>query len=96
MIPISHLDPAEVLIALYNAAFGDGYKVSLRVDTHPLTPKLAREVLDGGAQLEEVGGRTLRIDLSGPELDPTAFDRHNGLGSARKAIESLRSEDAPT
>ena len=94
MIPIADLDRVEVLIALYNGASGDGYKDYLREDSHPLTLRLAEEILHNGAQLETVGGRILRIDLSGPELDPQLYDRHNGLGSARKAIESLRSEDA--
>ena len=80
-LTISHLEKAEVLCRLYNAArpspvFG-AEAMSLADAEDLVTRCLNFQILDG---------RALKIHLSGPLLDPREYDLANGPGAAKKAL----------
>jgi hypothetical protein len=82
------LDLAKVLAVLYNAASPKGIWFS-SYDPAPLTVKEAQEELDPiyVPRFETVRGRVLRIDLTLPYIDPTEYNKHNGLNCAEWVID---------
>ncbi len=93
-IDISHLSPPEVLQALYNAARQQGlgaFNEEGRAG-QDLTLDQARKLIDSHGlenRFDYVNGRVMKVELSGTTLDPTLFDRDNGEGAARRAIDSI-------
>lgn len=88
-IPIGDLDKAAVLAALYNNSRiqGMGFLQALPGD---MTVAQAREELKGGSYFDYLHGKVMKVNLSGDTLNPSGYDRDNGEGAARRAIESLR------
>jgi hypothetical protein len=49
----------------------------------------------GRLYFDYVGGRPLKIDITGDELDPRLYDRDQGEGAAAMAISELTGSSAP-
>lgn len=88
-ISLEGLDKAEVLAALYNASHPQGLGF-LHYDPTPMTIEKAREYLAQSTYFDYLEGRVMKIDLSGDELNPWAYDRDNGAGAAEAVILTLR------
>lgn len=85
-ISIAGMDKAAVLVALYNAAkpLGLGW---LHYDSTPMPIESARKLLKSGqTYFDYVGGRVMKVDLSGDEFDSRLYDRDNGEGAAENAL----------
>lgn len=89
MISIAGLDKAAVLMALYDAArpLGMGF---LHYRPEPMTREQADGLLAKSLHFDYVGGRPLKIDLSGDELNQGLYDRDQGEGAAQRCIDKLR------
>lgn len=89
-ISLKGLDKADVLAALYNASRPQGLGF-LHYDPEPMTRDQAQELLDSGyTDFDYLKGRVMKVNLSGDELRPYAYDRDNGAGAAETAISALR------
>ena len=103
MISIAGLEKWQVLKALYDNAqpLGMGF---LQASQAELSEQDAKHICgDGGdpepgqslarrraLSFDYVGGRPLKVDLSGDEFDPWLYDRDQGTGAAARAIAALR------
>lgn len=88
-INISKLNKADVLAALYNNSkpLGLGF---LHHTTGVMTTKEAQTLLDSGqSYFDYLQGRVMKIDLSGDELETWLYDRDNGGGAAKRALQAL-------
>lgn len=90
-IDISKLDKAEVLAALYNNSHPMGLGL-LQFNSKEMTVKEARKLLETQVSFDYIYGRVMKIDLSGDTLDPWLYDRDNGEGAAKAAIEGLEAK----
>lgn len=95
-IDLTHLDKAEVLAALFNAASPAGMGFLAATGS-----KGAMTVADARAMLAEqqcfdyIGGRSCKVDFRTNEFDPWLYDRDNGgEGTAERIIERLRKTGA--
>lgn len=93
MISIAGLDKARVLKALYDNArpLGMGF---LQATEGLMSEEDAVKLVEAqagrrGLYFDYVGGRPLKVDLSGDEFDPCLYDRDQGHGAAARAIASL-------
>jgi hypothetical protein len=88
-IDISTLDKGSVLAALYNASrpLGMGF---MQYDPKPMQPEEATELLKRSTYFDYLKGRVMKVNLRGSTLDPALYDRDNGDGAAKRAIEALR------
>lgn len=89
-ISLKGLNKAAVLASLYNVSrpLGMGF---MSYDPKPMTVEEAQKILEHDTDLDYLKGRVMKINLSGEELDPWLYDRDNGNGAAKRAIESLQS-----
>lgn len=74
------LDPPESALPI-SLAEADWYVENLRE---------TRQIL----YWARIGGRVLKVNLTGNSLDPTKYDEANGKGAAKAAIDHLRKEAA--
>jgi len=103
-IDISSLKTADVLAALYNAArCGGGPFAPRQYTPEDMTLEAAQSLINeirdttrGEASRQRsvlyfdyLRGRVMKVDISGPMLDPRLYDRDNGEGAARRALEPL-------
>lgn len=102
-IDISGLDKAAVLAALYNSAHPQGMGF-LHYDPTPMTTEDASTYLEVGDDLTQwfgsqgskrlyfdyLKGRVMKVDISGDTLDTWGYDRDNGQGAAKRAIDAIR------
>lgn len=94
-INLSGLDKAAVLAALYNASRPQGMGF-MHYDPAPMSVEQARLLLTETTDFDYLQGRVMKINLSGDELDPWGYDRDNGEGAARMAIESINAFGSDT
>lgn len=89
-VSIAGLDKTALLQALYERARPQGMGI-LRYDfeERPLSPEVAAAALAGG-YIDYLGGRSLKVDLSGDEVDPWLYDRDNGAGALAEVVQRLR------
>lgn len=90
MINIEGLKKADVLKVLYNNSkpLGMGY---LHFEEKNMTTEEADEILTYHTNFDYLKGRVMKIDLSSDiEFDERLYDRDNGVGSAERVINSLR------
>ena len=88
-ISLVGLDKAAVLAALYNVAKPQGMGF-MHYDPAPMTYDQAKAILEGGqTDFDYLKGRVMKINLSGDDLDVWGFDRNNGEGVAKAAIDSI-------
>ena len=88
MIDISKMDKADVLAALYNRAQTQGLGL-LHYTPEPLAKEEAEALLEMRTYFDYLKGRVMKVELSGDELDPRLYDRDNGQGAAKAALEHL-------
>jgi len=98
-IDISKLDKAEVLAALYNGSRQQGMGFMNARGGSGMTAEQAskeintakREMRSGRVSIrfDYLHGRVMKLDIGGDTLDPRLYDRDNGQGSARNALDSL-------
>lgn len=89
-LSIKGLDKAAVLAALYNASKPQGLGM-LHFDPKPATTEQAREWLKASGPrcyFDYLHGRVMKVDLSGDVLKTWLYDRDNGVGAAKRALES--------
>jgi hypothetical protein len=90
------LTDAEVLAALYNAAkpLGMGW---LNYSPEPMSTEEAEKVLEEARRysaypedvyFDYLDGRVVKTSIGEGEIDPRLYDRDNGEGAARAAIEA--------
>ena len=87
-IDISKTDKAAVLMALYDNAQAQGLG-ALHYKPEPMTRDEAAKLLEENARqyFDYVRGRVMKVDLSGDTLSTRLYDRDNGEGAARRALE---------
>jgi hypothetical protein len=88
-INIKDLNRADVLAALYNASKPQGMGF-MHYDPTPMRREEAEALLKQGKRFDYLKGRVMKVELSGNEFDPWGYDRDNGPGSAKAALNSLR------
>lgn len=88
-IDISHLDKADVLVALYNASKQQGMGFLDTRGRFLLSKEEANELLKAETYFDYLNGRVMKVDLSGNELDPWLYDCDNGQGAAERALENI-------
>lgn len=90
MIFIGDLNKADVLAALYNAAkpLGMGF---LHYNPKPMTRKEAEEELKQSSYFDYLNGRVMKIEIDN-QIDPSCYDRDNGIGTAERVIVALRKD----
>jgi hypothetical protein len=90
-IDISDLNKADVLAALYDASRPLGMGM-LSYDPRPMTREQAEGLLERNTYFDYLQGRVMKVDLKGDSFDPWLYDRDNGEGAAKKAIDGLRAK----
>lgn len=87
-LDINGLDKVTLLRALYDRAQAQGCS-HLSLEPGPLSSDEARRLFEAnGGAFSFIKGRLLKVDLSGTEIDVSAYDRNNGWGAAVAAIRS--------
>lgn len=89
-INITGLDKAAVLAALYNRARVQGMGI-FQARPGDMSIAEAQAILDGDANryFDYLHGRVMKVDLEGDEFSPRLYDRDNGDGAAKRALEPL-------
>jgi hypothetical protein len=92
-IDITGLDKTDVLIALYRPA----RKVGMGFLSGDLTDDEIRSFVanyQGGRgefpYIDYLGGKPLKVDLTGDTFNGRLYDRDQGVGAARRAVDGLR------
>ncbi len=88
-IDISGLDKAVVLAALFNASQQLGMGFLDSSGAKDMTVEDARQYVSQQTYFDYLRGRVMKVDLSKDSFDPWGFDRDNGPGAAKRAIDSL-------
>ena len=89
-ISIEGLSKPAVLAALYNASKPQGLGF-MHYDPTPMTEEAAQQVIEQvGLRYDYLKGRVMKVDISGNEFGVWGFDRDNGDGAAKHAIDALR------
>lgn len=86
MIVYDVKDEAKVLAALYNASKPQGMGI-LHYDPKPMTEEEARALLPAPHGFDYLKGRVMKLEIKDGTLDPWGYDRDNGQGAAKRAIE---------
>lgn len=83
---ISGMDKARILVALFNRARAQGLGLPQSF-SFKLTVEMAQQAIkDGDMKFDYIGGRSLKVDLSGNTLDTRSYNRDNGQNAAEMAI----------
>ncbi len=62
----------------------------LHYTPEPMPVEQAQELIDAGhTRFDYLGGRVMKVDLSGNAFNPRLYDRDNGQGAAQAAIDSI-------
>jgi hypothetical protein len=95
VISIADLDPADVLLALYNAARprGMGFLV---YDPEPLSREEANKLLQEKQYFDYVKGRVMKVRFGNGAVEAKWYDHANGPGTAQQVIRELRRTKQPT
>ena len=88
-ISIAGLDKATVLAALYNASRPLGMGL-LNYTPAVMTPEEAAKYLKTTNTFDYLKGRVMKIRFNSTMLDVGLYDRDNGQGAAKAAIDALR------
>lgn len=91
MIDITGLDKVEVLTVLYDNARCQGLGV-LHYREGSLSREEATEMLNKSTYFDYVYGRVMKVDLSSNQFNEYLYDRDNGAGAAKRAIDKLRNK----
>lgn len=85
-ISLAGLDKAAVLAALYNASKSQGLG-AFHFTPAPMTIAQAEELLKQQEDFDYLQGRVMKVRLGGDVLDTRLYDRDNGDGAAKRALE---------
>ena len=88
MISIKGLNKAEVLKVLYDNAKPLGLGI-LSYNPEPMTIEEAENILKTTMDFDYLQGRVMKVNISKDEFREDLYDRDNGEGSAKKAIDSI-------
>lgn len=86
---ISDLDKVQLVKALYDRAKVQGIGICQQ-RSGSLSDSEARKAMAKG-YIDYLGGRVMKVDLSGDSLDTYLYNRDNGPQAAEKVIQQLRS-----
>lgn len=86
-LSLEGLNKAQVLVALYNASKPQGLG-RLHYNPMPMTEDQAAELLAQTTYFDYIAGRVMKTNLSGNVLDTWGYDRDNGDGAAKRALEA--------
>lgn len=89
MIDLTGIDKAAVLASLYNASKQQGMGFLNAKGQSQMTIAEARELLRTQTYFDYLHGRVMKVDLSKDSLQEALYDRDNGHGAAKRAIEHL-------
>ena len=92
MVNIKGLDKARVLKALYEHSHVQGLGAFQAVHMGVPTLEYFAGLLEQGTYFDYLGGRVLKVELSGDEFDERLYDRDCGEGAAQRAVDSVRAE----
>lgn len=92
MVDIKGLDKARVLKALYEHSHVQGLGAFQAVHMGVPTLEYFAGLLEKGTYFDYLGGRVLKVELSGDEFDERLYDRDCGEGAAQQAVDSIRAE----
>ena len=87
-IDISKKDKAAVLKALYDFSKPIGLGI-LSFQSDKMDIKTARRLVSSSTKYDYIGGRVIKVDISGNSFDPWLYDRDNGDGRAKEAIDTV-------
>lgn len=104
VIDISGLEKAAVLMALFNASRQQGMGFMDASGRGQMTIEDARDVIAGREasatdwhrskgrvyDWDYLRGRVMKVCIDGDAFDPWLFDRDNGKGAAKRAIDAIR------
>ncbi len=91
-IDLKGLDKAAVLAALYNASKAQGMgwiHFTPKTMTVPEAREILDEYLENNWTFDYLKGRVMKVDLSKDDLSFWLYDRDNGEGAARRAIDGI-------
>lgn len=94
MIDISGIDKGEVLAALYNGAKAPGLTF-FQERGRDMTDDEARVLLAQRTYFDYLYGRVMKVDLGTDNFDPRGYDRDNGPGAAKHAIDRVEQNHSP-
>lgn len=98
IIDISKLNRAAVLAALYNNSKQQGMGFLHARGDHAMTQEQAQMEIDAMGEdrlyFDYLHGRVMKVDIGQDELDAWGYDRDNGHGAARRALQNLLSEQS--
>jgi hypothetical protein len=95
VIGIKDADKAEVLMHLYNYADMSGANPNPIVqDLQRALPRMSLEHArairpDHPQGFDYIGAKSVKVNLSGDEFDAWMYDRDNGEGAARRALQGV-------
>jgi hypothetical protein len=92
MISLVGLNKAAVLAALYNASRPQGMGF-MHYDPASMTAEEAEALLSRYGYFDYLKGRVMKVDLSGDSLDTCGYDRDNGQGAAKRAVDAMMADD---
>ena len=92
MVDIKGLDKARVLKSLYEHSHVQGLGAFQAVHMGVPTLEYFAGLLEQGTYFDYLGGRVLKVELSGDEFDERLYDRDCGEGAAQRAVDSVRTE----
>lgn len=87
-IDISKKDKAAVFKALYDYAKPKGMGMFM-YKPGDISIEQAREIVTESMDFDYVGGRVMKVNISGDSFDPWLYDRDNGQGRAAMAIDTV-------
>jgi len=87
-IDISKKDKAAVFKALYDYANPKGMGMFFN-KPGDISIEQAREIVAESMDFDYVGGRVLKVNISGDSFDSWLYDRDNGQGRAAQAIATV-------
>ena len=90
MISISGISKAKVLVALFNASRQQGMGILDTQGASDLSLHEAEEITNEQLSFNYLRGRIMKVDISKDTFDPWLYDRDNGDGAAKKAIDSIK------
>jgi hypothetical protein len=91
MIDITGLKPAAVLAALYNASRPQGMGF-LQYDKEPMKEEEAAKLLESHGYFDYLKGRVMKLAITSVSefIEERLYDRDNGQGAAKRAVDALR------
>jgi hypothetical protein len=87
-INISGIPKEKVLVALYNKAKALGMGVFQYIPGD-MKEDDAKIILKETKSFDYLYGRVMKVNISGDSFDDWLYDRDNGEGAAKEAIESI-------